>query len=36
MNRREFIKGTVSAIALAAVPNILKAKESKKMNWSKN
>ena len=31
MNRREFIKGTVSAIALAAVPNILKAKESKKM-----
>ena len=31
MNRRDFIKGTVAAITLAAFPNILKAKENKKM-----
>ena len=31
MNRRDFIKGSIAAVALAAAPGILKAKESQKM-----
>lgn len=31
MNRRDFIKGSIAAVALAAAPDILKAKESQKM-----
>ena len=31
MNRRDFIKGSISAVALATMPNILKAGENKKM-----